>query len=117
MSDAILIRGLTIHARIGVPESERAHPQRLELDAEILTGVPFRELGDEIARTVDYDAVCRRLREVAASSSWRLLETLACEMAEAVLRDFPARSVTVEIRKFLLPGVEWIAVRHSASKD
>lgn len=114
MSEAVIICGLELWARVGVPEAERAHPQRLELHAEILPLTPFAELGDDIARTVDYDLACRRLCEWAAARPRRLIETLALELAQALVAEFPARAATIEIRKFILPRTAYVAARASA---
>jgi len=117
MTDAILIRGLVIESCVGVPDSEMLHPQRLQVDAEIFLVLGFREIGDDVSRTVDYDKVSFLLRREAAARPRRLIESLAYDLAAAILREFPARAVNVEIRKFLLSGVDWVGVRHSATRS
>lgn len=109
--NVILIQGLEVFARVGVPEEERARPQRLLVNAVVEPLIAFDELGDEIARTVDYDAASRRLAEIAAERPRKLIETLASEMAGALIGEFPARRAEIEIRKFILPQTEHVAVR------
>lgn len=107
----ILIQGLEVFARIGVPEEERATPQRLLINARIEPLAAFHELNDDIAHTVDYDAASRRLAEVAAERPRQLIETLAAEMAQMLATEFPARRAEIEVRKFILPNTEYVAVR------
>lgn len=107
----ILIHGLEVTAVIGVPEAERSAPQRLLINAVLTPEVPFSELGDDITRTVDYDAAARRIVVLAAERERRLIETLAVEIAEMLVREFPATKADVEVRKFILPQTEYVAVR------
>ncbi len=110
-SDEIIIRGLLLPVSIGVPDAERAVPQTLE--ADVLMRLPARceDLGDEVARTIDYEAVAGRIREIAASRPRKLIETLAADIAACVIGEFRAASVVVEIRKRILPQTDHVAVR------
>lgn len=107
----ILIRGLRVDALIGVPDEERGRPQPLEIDITIEARIPFREMSDDIARTVDYAAVAARVRDVVGGRPRCLIETLADGICAVVLSEFPARAVEVEIRKFILPETSSVAVR------
>ena len=109
----ILIKSLVIHTHIGVPEAERAEAQRLLVDAIIEPLTDFPDLDDDITRTVDYDAASRRIQALAAEHPRRLIETLAHEIALLLVTEFPARQATVEIRKFILPHTDYVAVRHT----
>lgn len=108
--DAIRINGLEVQARIGVPDEERAQPQKLVIDA-VLEG-DFRGLRDDIARTTDYAAAAEWLRAECARREVRLLETLAGDLAHGLLAGFPQiEAATIEIRKFVLPGTKSVSVR------
>lgn len=111
--NTILIDTLRVSTLIGVPEEERAAPQELEVDLEIVAPTDFGDMADNVARTIDYAEVCRRVAELAAERPRRLLETLADEIARLVLGGFHASSVTVTIRKFILPETRWVGVRRS----
>ena len=108
MNDQIVIRGLQVSARIGVPESERADPQTLRVHLKMETGT-FPER-DEIEGTVDYKAVADRVVELAARGERHLIETLAQDIAALVLAEFPVLAVTVELEKFILPETDWVGV-------
>ena len=109
--DEIHIRGLDLPTRIGVPDQERADWQTLQADVVIRTPQCFESLQDDIGKTIDYGLVAMRLRTLAAERPRQLLETLAAEMATVVIRDFGAVSVMIELRKRILPGTDFVAVR------
>jgi dihydroneopterin aldolase len=111
MPDTILIEQLELSTHIGVPDEEQAAPQRLTVSLRLEVARDFRGLGDDIARTVDYFAVCGAIKALAAERPRRLIETLAVEIAATVLRDFAVAAVEVELRKFILPDTAFVAVR------
>lgn len=109
MSDRILIRGLVVAATVGVPDLERAAPQRLEIDLELVGD--FRGLDDEVARTTDYAAVAEWVRRRCGGREFRLLESLADDLACGLLAMFPhVMEVGLEIRKFVLPAAQSVGV-------
>lgn len=111
MPDTIVIERLELSAHIGVPDEERIAAQRLTVSLRLEVMRDFRDLGDEIANTVDYFAVCRSIKALVAERPRRLIESLAEEIAAAVLREFAVASVEVELRKFILPDTAFVAVR------
>ncbi len=110
-SGEIHIRGLRVRTRIGVPDEERAEWQELLIDVVMMPATSFAEMNDQIATTIDYHAVCLAIGKLAEAGERRLIETLANEIAELVLRDHSAVRVEVVIRKFILPQTEWVGVR------
>ncbi|MDD5350845.1 MAG: dihydroneopterin aldolase [Chthoniobacteraceae bacterium] len=111
MPDQIHIEALEVRAPIGVPEAERAEPQRLTVTLTLEPRADFRALDDRIEATVDYAAVCEAIQALAAARPRRLIETLAEEIASALLEGYPLRRVEVEVRKFILPETAYVAVR------
>jgi 7,8-dihydroneopterin aldolase/epimerase/oxygenase len=109
--NVIIIKGLRIDATVGVTDAERKNPQRLEVDAVITPLKTFTTLADEIARTVDYHAAAERIAILARSRPRRLIETLARELAEMLVSEFPASQAEVEVRKFVVPNTDYVAVR------
>lgn len=108
--DHITLHGLGLTAHIGVPEEERATPQRLEADITLWTAQPLAGLNDDLARTVDYSRAATLCRETAASRHWRLIETLAEELCAALLTAFPLSTVRVAIHKFIVPDSRAVSV-------
>lgn len=111
MPDLIRLEALELSANIGVPDEERAAPQRLTVSLTIEPLEGFRELADRIEHTVDYFQVARAVQALAAERPRKLIETLAEEIATLVLDRFSVRAVEVELRKFILPETEFVAVR------
>jgi len=116
----IVISGLRVLAFIGVPEEERASAQELAIDITLEPNTPFAALGDDLAKTVDYAAVAARVSSIVDERPRCLIETLASDIVRSLLAEFPARAATVEIRKFILPNTDYVAVRccvESGSKN
>jgi len=113
----IHINSLRVKTQIGVPDEERANWQELEIDIVITPTQDFGEMQDVIADTIDYAAVCIRVAEIAAARPRLLIETLAAEIAKAMIHEFQARRASVELRKFILPQTRHVAVRYSCVRD
>ncbi|MBM3849932.1 MAG: dihydroneopterin aldolase [Verrucomicrobia bacterium] len=109
--DTITLRDLEVHYHIGVPDEERVHPQRLLISVEMETDIRPAAAGDDLAHTINYYAVSQRLLGLGRGRSWRLIETLVSEIADLVLREFGARRVHVEVRKFIIPEARHVSVR------
>lgn len=107
----VIVRGLEVVTRIGVPDDERASEQTLRVDLEMTPDSTFTAMNDEIGATIDYHAVSLQVAELAARGERRLVETLAEEIAGLVLGHRGVAAVEVTIRKFILPQTEWVGVR------
>jgi dihydroneopterin aldolase len=111
VDDQIEIRGLDVQAHIGVPDEERAVPQRLTLNLTLWPERPMDELSDEIGRAVDYAVVCVAVRNFVETRRDKLIETMANALAFHLLQNFELRRVAIELRKYILPEVEFVSVR------
>lgn len=108
--DCIHLRGLELPTLIGVPAEERACWQTLTADVTLRLAARFESMQDDITGTTDYAAVAVRLRALAAERPRALIETLASEMAACLLTEFAVQSVSIELRKRILPGTDHVAV-------
>jgi dihydroneopterin aldolase len=108
--DHIQIDQLEVFAHIGVPDKERASPQRLTFGITLWPTCNAPEIGDEIGRAVNYAAVCMETKKFVHNRSDRLIETLADALASHLLKIFEIRRITIELRKFILPDVEFVSV-------
>ncbi len=97
--DAIFIRELRVEALIGIHRRERHARQTVSVDLEI--GVPGEAVfaSDKVADTIDYEQVTLRIRELAASGHFRLVETFADRIAQLLIGDFGAPWVKVSAAK------------------
>jgi FolB domain-containing protein len=108
--DRIHIEQLKIVARVGVSETERARSQRLALSITIWPRFHADDLGDDVTKTVDYSKLCQEAKKFVQGRADKLIETLADALAEHLLRKFAIRRVTVELRKFVLKGADYVSV-------
>lgn len=116
MKDCIVIKSLEVSAKVGVPDEERAVPQRLEID--LVLEADFRDLPDDIACATDYAAVAGFVARECSCTEFRLIESLAAHLAREVLAGFPRiAAVEIEIRKFILPATGHVAVRTRRERD
>ena len=107
--DKITICDLEVFYRVGVPDEERAKPQRLLVSVELELDFSKAATGDDLAATIDYEAVAQRLVAFGAGRSWKLIETLAVDVAEMVLAEFRPQAVSVDVKKFILPGAKFVS--------
>ncbi len=101
MDDEIHIEGLEISLHIGVPEEERAAPQRLRFNLTLWPAGGMNRLGDDLERTVDYAAVCEAVKRFVELRRDKLIETMADGLALHLLEEFRIRRITIELRKFV----------------
>jgi FolB domain-containing protein len=109
-SDRIHIHQLELAARVGVPEKERAAPQRLTASITLWPQRPAEELHDDIAKTVSYSKVCEETKKFVLGRSDKLIETLADRLAAHLLQLFSIQKIEIELRKFVLPDVDYVSV-------
>ena len=109
--DTITLTDLEVHYRVGVPDAERAQPQRLLLTVEMQRDFTRAAASDDLRETIDYYAVSRRLLTFGEGRSWKLIEKLASDIAAMVLADFGAEAVSVEVKKFIIPEARHVSVQ------
>src|SRR4051812_16603685 len=108
--DAILVRDLRVEALIGIHKRERHVRQTLSIDLDI--GLPGTAVfaSDKVADTIDYEQVALRIRDLAASQHFRLVETVA-ERVAALLNDMGAPWCKVSVSKLgILANVKLVGV-------
>src|SRR5688572_3853522 len=109
--DAILIRDLRVEALIGIHRRERYVTQTVQVDLEI--GVPGTAVfaSDKVSDTIDYEQVALRIRALASSGHFRLVETFADRIAALLSADFGAPWVKVSVAKIgILPNAKFVGV-------
>jgi dihydroneopterin aldolase len=103
----ISIVDLEVFYRVGVPDAERAQPQRLLLTVGLEADFSAAAQSDD---TINYFAVSQRLLQFGAGREWRLIEKLAADLAGALLAEFKPPRVSVEVKKFIIPEARHISV-------
>jgi dihydroneopterin aldolase len=77
MTDKVFIEALEVEALIGIYDWERRIRQPLSFDIEMAFDNRKPAASDDIADTLDYKAVSKRVVEFVSQSSFGLVETLA----------------------------------------
>jgi dihydroneopterin aldolase len=106
----ISIIDLEVFYRVGVPDAERAQPQRLLLSVEMESDISAVAKSDSIADTIDYFAVSQRLLKFGDGRNWKLIEKLAADICEMILSEFKPQNVIVEVKKFPIPQARHVSV-------
>ena len=108
--DKIHIEQLDAFTRVGVPEEERAKPQRLTVSISFWPYQQTRDLADNIEGTVNYSAVAEETKNFLRDQSLKLIETLAEVLASHLLKSFPIQKITIELRKFALQDAKYVSI-------
>jgi 7,8-dihydroneopterin aldolase/epimerase/oxygenase len=96
--DTIFISDLRLEVLVGIYDWERKVPQKIQLDIEI--GLPARKSGElDLADTIDYASVVSRIEASLADRHVGLLENLAEQIAQMILREFKSPWVRVSVAK------------------
>ena len=109
--DAILIRDLRVEALIGIHRRERHAKQTLSIDLDI--GVPGTAVfaSDKVADTIDYEQVALRIKALAQSGHFRLVETFADRIARLLIDEFGAPRAKVSVAKAgILANARYVGV-------
>lgn len=105
--DWLRLRGIQAYGHLGVTQKERELGQRLEADVEIAYTREASRRPDSLDAFVDYEELSRLVRGQIAMARCRLLETLAEEVALALLAEYDPPRVRVRLRKMHIPVADF----------
>jgi 7,8-dihydroneopterin aldolase/epimerase/oxygenase len=97
--DRIFLRGLQVECIIGFIEWERRIKQTIVIDVELPVDCARAAETDEVANTVDYKKVAKRIIAFVEASSFKLVESLAHRIAMTVLEEFDLAWVKLSVNK------------------
>jgi len=97
--DRIFLHGLTAECIIGFIDWERRVKQTVVLDIELPVDCRHAALSDEVADTLDYKKVAKRVLAFVAASEFKLVETLAHRLALLILAEFNLEWVRIALNK------------------
>ena len=109
--DSILVRDLRVDVLIGIHKRERYVPQTVSIDLDI--GLPGTTVfaSDKVADTIDYEQVALKIKALASSGHFRLVETLADRIAKLLTDEFKAPWVKVSVAKIgILSNAKFVGV-------
>lgn len=97
--DRIFLSELKVDAIIGIWEWERRIRQTVVIDLEMSADIARAAATDEIADTLNYKAVAKRIQDFVAGSDFQLVETLAERIAAIIRDEFAVAWVKVRVNK------------------
>lgn len=118
LMDRIKIENLEVYAYHGVYPEENEKGQPFFINAVLETHTRGAGLEDDLELSTNYGEVCHFMDEYVTSHVFKLIETVAERLAEAVLLEFDRiRGITLEIRKPEAPvGLPFESVSVSISR-
>jgi dihydroneopterin aldolase len=108
--DKIQICDLEVETNIGVTTEERARAQRVLVSVELERDLAEAGRSDADSTTTDYAEVAAAIRREAGARTRKLIEALATDVAGVILERKWAVAVTVQVKKFSIPGSKYVAV-------
>jgi len=99
MADRIELRGLKVRGKHGVFAHERADGQEFVVDITVWIDLADAAASDDLADTYDYSVLADRAAAVVAGQARNLIETVAGEIAEDVMKDHRVHAAEVTVHK------------------
>jgi len=99
MGDRIFIRDLRTETIIGIYDWERKVRQTLSFDLEFPGDIRRAAASDRIEDTLNYKSVAKRVLAFVEASEYQLVETLAENVAQLILREYSVEWVKVTLNK------------------
>lgn len=99
MPDRIIINDLFLRTIIGVNDDERTNRQDVLVNLALTVDTRAAGRSDDIADTVNYRTLTKRVIDLVEGSQFFLVEKLAEEIAQLCLEDRRVQDVTVTVEK------------------
>ena len=97
--DTVFIHDLPVDTIIGVYEEERRQKQTLLVSLEMACNSRPAAATDDLSEALDYHAISRRVESRVSESRVQLLESLANQLADTLMREFSIPWLQLTINK------------------
>ncbi len=97
--DIVYIQGLEVETVIGIYDWERKIRQVVSLDLDMGTDIRKAAASEDIENTLNYKSVSKRLIQFIEESEFLLVETMAEEVAQLVMAEFPVPWLRLRLGK------------------
>lgn len=95
--DTLQISALRVMTHIGVHAWEQRILQQLLLDIQIPIDVTL--CNNQLDHTLDYDQLCQKVTTYLESNSFKLIETVAEDLALFIKNEFKVKTLTITVSK------------------
>jgi dihydroneopterin aldolase len=99
VTDRITLTGLRVRGHHGVFEHEKRDGQDFLVDITVWLSLAEAAATDDLRRTLHYGELAERAAAIVAGPARDLIETVAGEIADGVLKDERVRAVEVTVHK------------------
>ncbi len=114
--DSLLLSGIHLNTKVGVPDTERSTPQELSVDVELFLDLAKVSSEDHPKWGIDYDDVIKLIAKHEGAER-KTIERLADEILTAILDAFPQISgAKVSVWKYTVKGVKAVCCTKSRSR-
>ncbi len=115
--DSIFLKDVTVSCILGCDPEERKRRRLVKFSIELFLDLEEAAKTDDLAKTVDYGTLVRKIIEFAEGTSYHLIEALAGAVATFCLEDPKVRRVDLQVMKPLpCPGLNAAAIRISRER-
>jgi FolB domain-containing protein len=97
--DRIRLEGIQLGIRVGITTEERETPQPCRLDLVLRADLGQAGQSGDLKKTVDYVSILACVEEICTKQTFTLLEEIAHQTCETLLRQFAVQEVKLQIRK------------------
>jgi dihydroneopterin aldolase len=97
--DRIFVTDLRVDAIVGIWDWERAMTQSVSIDLEMAWDIRPATENDDIEKTLDYRSVSKRVSAFVQESRFKLIETMAENIADLIQKEFGVTWLSVSIHK------------------
>ena len=101
--DRLHLEDVRFYGHHGVSKAEQTVGVWFSVDAELAVDLTPAATSDDLGSAIDYGRVARRIVEIGTQGRVNLIERLAGQIAQTLLREFPAEQVRVRVRKLTPP--------------
>ena len=116
--DLIFLRDLRVQTIVGIWDWERKIRQTVSIDLKMGADIRQAASTDNIADTLNYKLVAKRVQQFVGESEFQLVETLAEKVAGVILSEFELPWVEVSVSKpGAIRGARDVGVIIYRSKD
>jgi 7,8-dihydroneopterin aldolase/epimerase/oxygenase len=95
--DKIIIKNAKYLCNVGITKEERKGKQEIIIDIELYFNI--KDITDFIESTINYSEVNKKIKVVIGNKEYNLIETLANEIADSILKNFKVTKVNITVKK------------------
>ncbi|MEW6096112.1 MAG: dihydroneopterin aldolase [bacterium] len=117
--DKIIIQGIVFYGYHGVTLAEQEVGQKFLVDVELHLDLKPAGISEHLVDTIDYKEIYNLVKSVEQKKKYRLIETLASDIAQSILDKTHAVEVFVRVKKPQVPiagVVDYVAVEITRRK-